>query len=303
MFEVKRLEKYINPTIPDLFRIKDEIDLEPYYQRYSDIWSLEKKRLLIDTVINGYDIPKFYLHYIIDLNDGINNSGKKFAVIDGKQRIKTLFDFLDGKFALDETVKYLDDETIKLNGKKYSDLDDDEYYTIKRNIDKYILDVIHIVTDENERIEEMFLRLNEGMPVNNAEKRNAIGGYLMNRINNLVKVNNFLINKVRFSNKRMQHQDLVTKLVLLESENNLTSFTKGNLDGLIKQNKSKSAKADLSVKRVDQNLEELAGVFDDNDSLLRYKGIIPLYYWFFKKKSPPKIKFRAFLTKFEDASF
>jgi uncharacterized protein with ParB-like and HNH nuclease domain len=36
----------------------DKYNLQPAYQR-SEVWSTEKKQLLIDTILRSYDMPKF----------------------------------------------------------------------------------------------------------------------------------------------------------------------------------------------------------------------------------------------------
>ena len=48
---------------------KGKIDPKPAYQRGA-VWSLEKKQLLIDSLLRGYDIPKFYLRML--------NTGDKY---------------------------------------------------------------------------------------------------------------------------------------------------------------------------------------------------------------------------------
>lgn len=42
------------------------IDDAPEYQRESGVWSKSKQQLFIDTLLNGYDVPKLYFH---DLRD------------------------------------------------------------------------------------------------------------------------------------------------------------------------------------------------------------------------------------------
>ena len=58
-FEINSLQR---SSAWSLFRMRDRIKMDPVYQRQGDIWTLEKRRLLIDTMINGFDVPKLYLH-------------------------------------------------------------------------------------------------------------------------------------------------------------------------------------------------------------------------------------------------
>ena len=51
-----------NSAILRLNSERDEINIKPEYQREGGIWTKEKKQLLIDSILNDYDIPKLYFH-------------------------------------------------------------------------------------------------------------------------------------------------------------------------------------------------------------------------------------------------
>ncbi|GIK22776.1 MAG: hypothetical protein BroJett005_21900 [Ignavibacteriota bacterium] len=316
MFYIKRNSELERISVSALYKLykNEELDDSPYYQRFSKLWSVEKKRLLIDTIINGYDIPKFYFHYIISSDNTLNSTNKKYAIIDGKQRLNTIVEFFEDHFELDETVKWLDNTELKFNKLKYSDFSKKKnFHELKSKLDNFQLDIIHVTTDEFDRIEEMFLRLNEGVPVNNAEKRNSIGGYLIEGINDLVKSSDFFKSKVRFGNKRMEHQDLVSKFCLIESSTTVESFTKKNLDNLVKKFKPKKGSIETDKRRlkseanklldtVKRGLNDLCKIFNDKDDMLKSRGIIPLYYLFLKRNpSIQQNKLKEFLSKFDKA--
>jgi predicted Rossmann fold nucleotide-binding protein DprA/Smf involved in DNA uptake len=157
----------------------------------------------------------------------------------------------------------------------------------------------------------MFLRLNEGVPVNNAEKRNSINGLLIAEVNETVKKLDFFTKKVKFGNKRMEHQDLLLKLCLIEHTDKLESFTKKNLDDLVKHFKPKKnattseksilkSEAQILLDKVKTRLNILGQVFTEKDEMLRYKGILPLFYLFLKDNPNmnPK-KFKDFIKNFD----
>jgi hypothetical protein len=314
MFFINRDTEQEKVTISKLYKMysNNQIDDEPYYQRYSDLWSIEKKRLLIDTIINGYDMPKFYFHYILFNDNLLNKTQKQYAIIDGKQRIKTIIDFINGVFELDESVKYLENPKLDFKKVNYKTISSKrEFIEVRERIDNFQLDIIHITTDEFDRIEEMFLRLNEGVPVNNAEKRNSIGGYLIDEANKFVQKSEFFISKVRFGNKRMEHQDLLLKLCLIEWSQSIESFTKKNLDNLVKHFKPKKnsttkekselkTEAENLIDTTGNRLDNLSKVFTENDAMLRYKGILPLYYIFLKQRNDVSPnKFKTFIKAFD----
>ena len=51
-----------NSAILRLNADKEEINTSPEYQREGDIWTKEKKQLLVDSILNDSDIPKIYFH-------------------------------------------------------------------------------------------------------------------------------------------------------------------------------------------------------------------------------------------------
>ena len=215
MFKILKIGELEPLTIRDFKRISDKVDFVPIYQRYGNIWSPEKKKLLIDTIINGFDIPKFYFNYFVEENNVLNPSKAIYAIIDGKQRLQAILDFLSDKFTLDEEFVFYEKTEYKLGGLKFSQLASNHSY-IAAIIENYVLDIIYIVTDEEDKLEELFLRLNGGYALTNAEKRNAIGGYLNKTIREVVEQHNFFLNKVRFNNPRYQYQDLLTRLLFIE---------------------------------------------------------------------------------------
>jgi hypothetical protein len=70
------------------------IEMEPEYQR-NYVWELSDKQLLIDSIFNNIDTGKFvYIH--LEWNDHPLHYG--YEILDGKQRIKTICDFYEGRF-------------------------------------------------------------------------------------------------------------------------------------------------------------------------------------------------------------
>ena len=89
--------------ITTLCELKDNIDTNPDYQRPL-VWKNSNKQLLIDTILRGLDIPKFYWKQIDE---------EHFEVIDGQQRIRTIWEFYDNKFKLAKDADPIINEEIK----------------------------------------------------------------------------------------------------------------------------------------------------------------------------------------------
>ncbi|MCX5643073.1 MAG: DUF262 domain-containing protein [Phycisphaerae bacterium] len=78
------------------------IDMEPPYQRRGRLWSDTDKAYLIDSILNGYDIPKLYMADFTWGDSKLNQKKLPYAIIDGKQRLEAIFDFFDGRITLTE---------------------------------------------------------------------------------------------------------------------------------------------------------------------------------------------------------
>jgi hypothetical protein len=266
-------------TIMRLYSEKDEIMLDPDYQRMGGVWTPEKKQLLMDSILNDYDIPKIYMHAFS--RDEKRASGFAYAVIDGRQRLEAIWQFIEGKFTLADDFKYQDDESTKLASLGYSDIAR-EYPKIKIKFDSFVLTVVGVDTDDQELIEDMFSRLNEAVPLNAAEKRNSIGGDLVMAIREVAD-HEFFTKCVSFGNKRYQHREVAARFILVEENirtlGKVIDTKKEYLDALAKNYRHGKTDLVVDVKRtVSRVLDFMKSIFMEKDELLRAQGNMVLYY-------------------------
>jgi hypothetical protein len=276
-FEITELR---NSTVWSLYRMRERIQLAPDYQRMSDIWTLDKRQLLIDTILNEFDIPKLYLH---KFSAPLKNGGKTYdyAIIDGKQRLETMWAFLDGDIALPDEFEYFKDSKIKAANMTYQELGK-AYPDLKVQFDSFQLSTVCIETNELEMIEEMFSRLNESAPLAAPEKRNAYGGPIPVAIRKLAK-EGFFITKLPFPNKRYRHFDLATKFLLTEDAGKVVDTKKVYLDKFVKDHADEPRTSmPAFLRKAKQNVGRMAGVFTQKDPLLRQVGMVVLYYHLFR---------------------
>src|SRR6185437_6547897 len=73
----------------------------PEYQRGA-VWNAAQKKRLIDSVLRGYPIPLIYLHHISTEFEGAKRDD--FEIIDGQQRINSLYEYREGSFKLFDPV-------------------------------------------------------------------------------------------------------------------------------------------------------------------------------------------------------
>jgi len=265
-------------TIGKLLVKRNAYNISPVYQRESGVWSQNRKQLFIDSLLNQYDVPKFYLH---DLR-GIDNR-YDFAVVDGKQRLTAIWDFLDSRFPLapDFDISHPEEADPPAGGKTFA-----EFTPTWAEIFKAIsLDAVLIQEAEEEDIEEIFSRLNNGEPLNAAEKRNALGGK-MNELIRAAADNKFFHEKLAFTNKRSSYLEIAGKFVLteytaLQGAERYTDLKKKNLDAMVLNHKQMDpVYAERLQKRVEEGLSRMCSVFSANDSLLDRPTYAPLYYLF-----------------------
>lgn len=266
-----------------IYSERDEIMMDPAYQRMGGVWTKEKKQLLIDSILNDYDIPKIYFHAYT--RETKSTTGMAYAVIDGRQRLETIWGFIDGEFTLSSDFELQRDPEINLAGLSYDDLAK-EHPRIKIAFDSFVLPVVQVDTDDEELIEDMFSRLNEAVPLNAAEKRNAIGGNIVKAIRALSE-HDFFSNKVKFSNKRYQHREVAARLLLAEENLSNGKFLldtkKVYLDALAKNYHSNNAE---QVKYIQNKcvivLDVMSNTFTSSDELLRSQGNMTVYYLLFR---------------------
>lgn len=299
MFKIEKKGAFGNNSIKNVISFIEQIDFQPPYQRYGNVWNEDKRQLLIDSIINGYDLPKFYLHYITDYNNDLNKSGKSYAIIDGKQRLQTLKDFVENNLKLNNQFVYEKNSEFQIAGKTYQEIAV-EYPDIKYDFDSFELDIVYVITDEIERIEELFFRLNEGMPLNSAEKRNGVVGYLNDRIKQIIENHEFFTDRFQYTNKRHQYADTCLKLIITEYHDQLLSFTKKTLDEFVANNREKTSKLQDVINQVLNNLDKISKIFKSNDQLLKSRSIIPVYYYFITRMNTSIEHTRPFLLRFNE---
>ncbi|MFN6477537.1 DUF262 domain-containing protein [Nostoc sp. DedQUE07] len=103
------------PTIEQLLRRIDEaaLDLAPDFQRQANIWNLDAKSKLIESLLIRIPLPAFYI-------DATNDD--KWVVVDGLQRLSALKHFVSDKSKDRLKLSGLEYLT-NLNGKTYDELE------------------------------------------------------------------------------------------------------------------------------------------------------------------------------------
>ncbi|WP_414615083.1 DUF262 domain-containing protein [Stenotrophomonas pavanii] len=302
------------------------IDMSPGYQRRSNLWGKWKKAHLIDSIINGFDVPKFYVaDFNVSPYGSLREKAAVYAVIDGKQRFEALFAFLNDEMPLNDAAVYLADPGISIANLRFSDLVR-RYPRVAERLESFVPVVMSVATDARGLVEQLFVRLNSGVSINGAERRNAMPGPIPAIVRD-VTVHKFFGERVKFSTDRMQEFNLAAKLLMFEHGLGFADSKARNLDVFVlsaaklvaplveeldRTDTPEDRRAELEKKlreieapyklaedRVMFNLDRMSRVFQPKDSLLKKQGAIPVYYWLIRQVPAYASYFRYFLAEFE----
>jgi uncharacterized protein with ParB-like and HNH nuclease domain len=226
---------------------KGNIDLQPGFQRRS-AWDDKRKSRLLESIIVGMPVPN------IVLAENKEHRGR-FIVIDGKQRLVSISEFVNDGYRL----KGLDIRQ-DLNDKLFSELpvEDREYLenaTLRSTI-------IRNWNDEN-FLYAIFFRLNSGsLPLSPQELRKAlIGGNLLDAIEN------YLLTSKSFGkifgatlDKRMRDSELVLRFLafergLVDYRGDFKEFLDSTTRYFELDWKGRAIEAEAGLKRLDESLD------------------------------------------------
>lgn len=168
MFSVRELHTEFNDK---------KLVLAPDFQR-EFVWTLKQKSELVESILMGIPLPMIYF---FEGDDGV------IQVVDGKQRLTSLFEFISNKFPLSQSLSILTD----LRGQKYNDLTSSERTKIARH--QFVTQTIIPPTPDKIKF-DIFERVNrKGSTLNNQEMRNALyQGNSTSLLDNLAKNYSFL---------------------------------------------------------------------------------------------------------------
>ncbi|MGH6925672.1 MAG: DUF262 domain-containing protein [Propylenella sp.] len=275
------------------------IDMDPSYQRRGRLWSDTDKAYLVDSILNGFDVPKLYIADFTYSDSSLNEKRLPYAIIDGKQRFEAIFDFFDGRITLNDDFVLLERRDLKVGGLGYKDLRS-KYPDIAETFDNYNLAVMSVITGNEDLINELFIRLNRSKPLTGAEVRNAMAGPAPKVIRQISK-HEFFLEFVSFPVKRGQDLNAAAKLLLFEFGKGPQETKKKSLDAFVLASERNRGQLELAARRVDETLSDMTTIFLPKDRLLGSSGVLPVYYWFIRSLDVDKyLEVRDFLVRFED---
>jgi hypothetical protein len=226
------------------------LDLSPEYQR-GPVWSKSRQALLIDSMLKGYDLPKFYVRELANDDDR-----EVYEVVDGLQRLTSMVNFMNGDFGLPKDSAY--------SGMRYADLPE----SVGEIFDSYQLNFTVLVGFEDSDVRDMFLRLQNGLKLNAAEELNAVAGEMHDFVESISRMA-FFERKTCFSASRGANRHVAAQISLLA----LQGYGDVRKKDLIKVYTTfRNSKPEDLSKQLKQVLNWLENAFEDKDPSLRNRG-------------------------------
>jgi Restriction endonuclease len=193
-----------------------QLNLNPGFQRES-VWFNKDRTLLIDSIIRNYPLPAIFLY------ERIKDGNVVYDVIDGKQRLETIFMFMGvikGKFSV-KTQLPGDEETILISW---------DYLKRKQKqsiINTYRLSVIEVKGEISDII-SLFVRINSTGKALTAAEKNHAKYYQSNFLKTAAKtaahyteyfVNNRIMSLAQIN--RMKHVELICEIMISMNSNDV----------------------------------------------------------------------------------
>ncbi|MBC6417943.1 MAG: DUF262 domain-containing protein [Prochloron sp. SP5CPC1] len=200
----------------DLYQ-RELLELDPPYQRRS-VWNQDYKDYFIDTVLNNYPAPAIFIY------EEITSEGTlKYSIVDGKQRLSTVFAFAENKFPI-----YPNATIERFREKFFKDLEPED----KQIFWRYQFALEYLPSKDEQIISNIFDRINRNvMKLKPQELRHAkfngifittaedLTNWMSNYLDKIVKNKSLTFpNLNSTSRKQMKDVEIVAQLLLLLEE-------------------------------------------------------------------------------------
>lgn len=227
------------------------------FQR-GEVWDTSRKQKLIDSILRGYNINTIFFRQLAD---------GRFECLDGQQRLKTILnEFLKDKFPINPKI------TPEFKDKTYFS----ELHEFLRNkILTYPLYAVILYTVTDEETCKVFLRLQEGLPLNAAEKLNAMIGFLRNEIVDFTTHPFF--SQIGIRDYRFAHRYIIAQIYIMTLKDQITDVKFTQLRELYTAYQN-NYPPEQNKKKIIKALNFLNREFGDDAKLIRHSADFISFY-------------------------
>lgn len=235
------------------------------YQRKSGVWSEDKKSFLIDSILKNYPMPAIFLRPNINTDTGKT----VYDVVDGKQRLEAIVDFIENKISL--TSYFAEDDFIdEANQDAASRIAGLTFGEIKgfssgfpdyiKQFWTYSLNIEYLYEQQEELVASVFDRLNRnGEPLTSQELRNAkySDSYLLKKIKELRDISFWDDKLSRLKSVRMEDVEFISELFFVVLENKILDSSSKILDDLYGRHQDDRDNIDKAVEKFQKVIKVL----------------------------------------------
>lgn len=256
-------------NLKSMYDGKNTLQMDHVIQRQSGQWDGDrlKKSLLVHSILANYPVPPIYC-----LKEAVNEKDYSYSILDGKQRLTTTFDYIDGRYPLDaETPSVVIDDVIyEIGGKYFTDLDTE----CQQEILRFKFTIYGFENADDDLIEEIFFRLNNSTPLSKPQKAMPLCGVENAKFIKSILSDRFFSEICQFSALQRRKSDdmctLLQSMMLLDSRYADYEFSSISADEImryascIKNNYSEKQK-----ERLYDIIDYLEKVFPEKDKMLK----------------------------------
>ncbi len=256
-------------NLKNMYDGKNTLQMDHVIQRQSGQWDGDKlkKSLLVHSILANYPVPPVYC-----LKEAVSEKDYSYSILDGKQRLTTIFDYIDGRYPLDEETPsvVIDEVAYELGGRYFTDLDAE----CQQEILRFKFTIYGFEDADDDLIEEIFFRLNNSAPLSKPQKAMPLCGVENAKFIKSLLADRFFSDICQFSALQRRKSDdmctLLQSMMLLDSRHEGYEFSSISADEImryaahIKNNYSEKQK-----ERLYDIIDYLEKVFPEKDKMLK----------------------------------
>lgn len=260
------MREYSIRELYDSYKRKETI-ISPKFQR-RPVWDYKAKSYLIDSIIRGIPIPRIFIRESTNLDMTAQRE-----IVDGQQRLKTIFDFINDGFKISKV------HNKKFGDKVYSELSESE----QRQFFKYPISAVLLIDLNDNEVFDIFARLNTySVKLNSQELLNSqfFGVYKQLVYRLAQEYRSFWIRSGLLSERnisRMADAKLVSDLLTVIIRNKIESNSFEQSKKLYAQYDDEFEDNELIENRFKYTLDLLCKVYGENFSETSFTRL-PLFY-------------------------
>ncbi|HOF18176.1 MAG TPA: DUF262 domain-containing protein, partial [Phycisphaerae bacterium] len=238
-------------ALDKIYRRRDRYDI-PEWQR-GEVWDTDRKQQLIDSILRGWKLPKFYF-VMLDDDD--------YEVVDGQQRLTAIYEFFANELPLSE------ESAEMFGGPYYKDLKQ----RISDTFDDFEIEYDVIEDAAEDELKQFFQRLQQGLPLTSSEKLNSVHSKLRDYCRNLVS-HSFFTKSITVANTRLAHFDIASKVSAIEVEGIDAGLRYDDIKNIFEAQRSFSPTSAVA-KRIKASLDLLATAFPTKEAALKNRTVV-----------------------------